>query len=151
MKKILILITGGMLGLSPVFSQNEIDALRYSQHQYGGTARFRSMAGAFGALGGDFSVLSLNPAGIGIYRKSEFTFTPSFFSQKTTSDFNGSNNYASQYLNAPYYQYNYLPTGQTGNYPYQTSTYYGGLRMYPYQTQNLYQQYPYSAYYPYAY
>jgi hypothetical protein len=77
------------LGFHPLFAQNEIDALRYSQILRGGTARFTSMGGAFGALGGDFSVLSTNPAGIGIYRKSEFTFTPSFFNQKTTSDFKG--------------------------------------------------------------
>jgi len=72
-----------------VFAQNEIDALRYSQLVRGGTARYTSMGGAFGALGGDFSVLSANPAGIGIYRRSEFTFTPSFFTQKTTSNFKG--------------------------------------------------------------
>jgi len=63
--------------------------LRYSQLTYGGTARFAAMGGAFGSLGGDFSVLSTNPAGLGIYRKSEFTFTPSFFNQKTTSNFKG--------------------------------------------------------------
>lgn len=84
-----MLAVGGVLLSALSFSQNEIDALRYSQHQYGGTARFTSMAGAFGALGGDFSVLSINPAGIAIYRRSEFTFTPSFFNQKTTSDFKG--------------------------------------------------------------
>jgi len=89
MKKTVILAIGGMLASSLAFAQNEIDALRYSQLQYGGTARFTSMAGAFGALGGDFSVLSTNPAGIAIYRRSEFTFTPSFFNQKTTSNFKG--------------------------------------------------------------
>ena len=78
-----------------IFAQNEIDALRYSQLMRGGTARSTSMGGAFGALGGDFSVLSVNPAGIGIYRKSEFTFTPSFFNQKTTSNFMG--NYLDDY------------------------------------------------------
>jgi hypothetical protein len=91
MKKKIILaaITFNMGLFSLAFGQNEIDALRYSQFMRGGTARFTSMGGAFGALGGDFSVLSTNPAGIGIYRKSEFTFTPSFFNQKTTSDFKG--------------------------------------------------------------
>jgi hypothetical protein len=34
-----------------------------------------SMGGAFGALGGDLSVLSVNPAGLGIYRSSEVTGT----------------------------------------------------------------------------
>ena len=89
MKTKVMLAVGGVLLSALGFSQNEIDALRYSQLQYGGTARSTSMSGAFGALGGDFSVLSVNPAGIGIYRKSECTFTPSFFMQKTTSDFKG--------------------------------------------------------------
>lgn len=71
------------------FSQNEIDALRYSQRQYGGTARFASMSGAFGALGGDMSTFSLNPAGIGIYRSSEITFSPSFFGKTTSSLYGG--------------------------------------------------------------
>lgn len=89
-KKIILAAITINLGLfSLALAQNEIDALRYSQLTYGGTARFTAMGGAFGSLGGDFSALSVNPAGIGIYRKSEFTFTPSFFNQKTTSDFKG--------------------------------------------------------------
>lgn len=83
------MVAGGVLLSAIAFAQNEIDALRYSQLNFGGTARFSSMSGAFGALGGDFSVLSTNPAGIGIYRRSEFAFTPGFFSQKTTSNFKG--------------------------------------------------------------
>lgn len=89
MKKLFMLALGGVLLSAPVISQNEIDALRYSQLRYGGTARFTAMSGAFGSLGGDFSVLSTNPAGIAIFRRSEFTFTPSFFNQKTSSDFKG--------------------------------------------------------------
>ena len=34
-----------------------------------------AMAGAMGSVGGDFSVLSINPAGIGLYRASEFSFS----------------------------------------------------------------------------
>lgn len=59
------------------YSQTVDDALRYSKQNYNGTARSLSMGGAFGALGGDFSSLSINPAGIAVYRSSEFTFTPS--------------------------------------------------------------------------
>lgn len=70
-------------------AQNEVDALRYSQNFYGGTARAIAMAGSYGALGGDFSSLSINPAGIGVYRGSEFTFTPSLIFGKTSSDYLG--------------------------------------------------------------
>lgn len=50
-------------------------AYTLSQHDLRGTARFISMGGAFGALGGDLSTLSQNPAGIGIYRSNEVGFT----------------------------------------------------------------------------
>jgi hypothetical protein len=59
-------------------AQNAEDALRFSQSFYGSTARSLSMGNAFGALGADFSSLSINPAGIGVYRKSEFMLTPGF-------------------------------------------------------------------------
>jgi len=71
------------------FSQTDIDALRYSQSSITGSARFTSMAGAFGALGGDFSSIIVNPAGLGIYRKSEFSFSTAFYVNHTTTDFIG--------------------------------------------------------------
>jgi len=88
MKKLLIFIL-----LASIFelskAQNETDALRLSQIFYQGTARSMAMGGAFGALGADFSTLSTNPAGIGLYRTSEFTLSPEIFYRKTTSDYNG--------------------------------------------------------------
>ncbi len=86
--KILILVMC-ILYTAISFAQNEVDALRYSQLTFGGTARSNGMAGAFGALGADFSGLSINPGGIAMYRKSELSFTPSIFSQTTTSNYNG--------------------------------------------------------------
>ncbi len=52
-------------------AQETFDALQMSQTELRGTARFQSMAGAFGALGGDLSTLTQNPAGIGVYRSSD--------------------------------------------------------------------------------
>lgn len=89
MKKEILLFTLSVITMS-IFGQTHMDALRYSQHTIGGTARSVSMGGAFGALGGDFSTLSSNPAGLGVYRKSEFTFTPEVYSSKTTSRYFGS-------------------------------------------------------------
>lgn len=62
---------------SALYAQDETDALRFSYLQPQGTARSMGIGGALGALGGDFTSLSINPAGIGVYRRSEFTFTPS--------------------------------------------------------------------------
>ena len=58
------------------FSQGIIDAYRLSSHQINGTARAASMGNAFGSLGGDFTSLSINPAGIAVYRSNELVFTP---------------------------------------------------------------------------
>ena len=57
-------------------AQNDIDAFRFSQYDYEGTARFMGAGGAFSAVGAEFSALNVNPAAIGVYKKSEITFTP---------------------------------------------------------------------------
>lgn len=70
------------------YSQSVDNALKYSRQEFNGTARSAAMGGAFGALGGDFSSLSINPAGIGVYRSSEFTFTPSIeYTESTNSGY----------------------------------------------------------------
>jgi len=74
MKKILTLISMVVVpGL--LCAQSVPTALRISQNDLRGTARFMSMGGAFGALGGDLSALSQNPGGIGIYRSNEIGLT----------------------------------------------------------------------------
>lgn len=45
----------------------------FSQRNYAyGTARSSAMAGAFTSLGGDLASMGINPAGLGMYRASEF-------------------------------------------------------------------------------
>ena len=78
-------------------AQTEIDALRYSRNDIVGTARFSAMAGAYGALGADFTTLSYNPAGIGFYQFSELSFTPSFGNMIATSYFGGGRNEDEKY------------------------------------------------------
>lgn len=56
-------------------AQDAFDVLQMSQTELRGTSRFQSMAGAFGALGGDISTLTQNPAGIGVYRNSDLGLT----------------------------------------------------------------------------
>lgn len=48
-----------------------------------------SMGGAFGALGGDLSTLSQNPAGIGVYRSNEIGFTLDLDAQHSLSNSQG--------------------------------------------------------------
>lgn len=56
-------------------AQGELDAYRFSKEDLHGTARAMSMGGAFGALGGDQTGVSINPAGIAVYRSSEVVGT----------------------------------------------------------------------------
>ncbi|HET6244873.1 MAG: hypothetical protein H0V01_06720 [Bacteroidetes bacterium] len=81
-----IIVSAGILQ-----AQTADDALRYSQFNVFGTSRYSSMGGAFGALGGDISVSSTNPAGLAIYRRSEFTLTPSVFARNVNSTFQNQN------------------------------------------------------------
>ncbi len=97
MKKLIILIGIGIVCANVANSQNDVDAMRYSQLTFGGTARFASMAGSMGALGGDMSCLSFNPAGIAVFRRTELSFTPTFVSQSTSSTFNGYNSSDSKF------------------------------------------------------
>ncbi len=54
-----------------------------------GTARFVGMGGAMGALGGDISVISSNPAGIGIFRSNDVSISFGFNNTSTKSNFSG--------------------------------------------------------------
>lgn len=70
MKKLFLFI--GILSMSFLSAQDITDALRYSQQDILGTARYRAMSGAFGALGGDLSALQINPAGSAVFFKSSW-------------------------------------------------------------------------------
>ena len=77
--------------------QNETDALRYSLTEPFGTARASGMASAFGALGGDFTSLSINPAGIGVYRRSEMALTFGISGYNTNTDYKNEQNSQSEF------------------------------------------------------
>jgi len=80
-----------------LIAQDEIDALRYSQTNFGGTARSMGLSGATGALGGDFGSLPNNPAGIAVYRRNEFTFSSYINNTQTKSSFIANNTSANKY------------------------------------------------------
>ncbi|WP_339634590.1 outer membrane protein transport protein [Bizionia echini] len=74
MKK-LILLSVAMLAMSQIYAQDISDALRYSQDNIQGTARFRALSGAFGALGGDMSAVSINPAGSAVFNTGHISMS----------------------------------------------------------------------------
>src|SRR5674476_1398762 len=84
MKKLILTLfaTAGLMSLS--FGQYVDQALIFSQQNYGSTARSKAMGNAFGAIGGDFSSLSINPAGIGVYLRSEVTGTLNILGRNNT-------------------------------------------------------------------
>lgn len=70
MKKI-SLFFGLLIGSVTVLTaQNVTDGLRYGMEDLTGTARYVSMGGAFGALGGDMSALNVNPAGSAVFNNN---------------------------------------------------------------------------------
>lgn len=89
MKRYFFLITIGLFMPFLIHAQDLADALRYSNIAVSGTARAGAMGNAFGALGGDFTSASINPAGIGLYRSSELTITPISGSTRVESMYYG--------------------------------------------------------------
>ncbi len=68
-------------------AQTDVDALRYSMLTPSGTSRGVGLNNAMGALGADFSALTINPAGLAVYRNSEFMLTPSIVSMRSNTDY----------------------------------------------------------------
>ena len=89
MKRIIIIISFIIGSFAALKGQYVDEALKYSQFFYGGTARFQAMGGAFTSLGGDLSVLSLNPAGLGMFRSTDVSFTPQMYFNNSTTEFGG--------------------------------------------------------------
>ena len=75
MKKLVLSLFATLGFISLSFGQYVDQALNFSQQNFGSTARSQAMGGAFGAIGGDFSSLSINPAGLGVYIKPEISAT----------------------------------------------------------------------------
>jgi hypothetical protein len=63
-------------------------ALLFSRTPIGGSARIQGVGGAQIALGGDYSSALSNPAGLGMFNRSEITFSPalSFYKANTGYD-----------------------------------------------------------------
>ena len=88
MKKYIFLLLIG-LTFSVAQSQEITDALRYAQDNLNGTARFRAMSGAFGALGGDLSSININPAGSAVFANNQVAITLSNYDTKNNSNYFG--------------------------------------------------------------
>ncbi len=99
MKKLLLLFVG-TLSMSTINAQDINDAVLYSEGEIQGSARFRGLSGAFGALGGDLSAININPAGSAVFTNSYASFTLANSNIKNkTSYFNGINTDSNSNIN----------------------------------------------------
>ena len=78
MKKLMFLILAAIT--LQATAQTPEDALRLSWLAPNGTPRSNALGGAMGSLGGDLSATSINPAGLGFYKSSEFYIAPNYIS-----------------------------------------------------------------------
>ncbi len=74
------------------YSQNDIDAIRYSRNGVNGTSRFVAMGGAFGAIGADLTCGAYNPAGLGVFRKGDIAYSGSLRTSNNQSIINNKSN-----------------------------------------------------------
>ncbi|MDC8000851.1 transporter [Aequorivita todarodis] len=86
MKKIAFLFMA-LFSLTFTIAQNTTDGLRYSTEQNIGTARFTALNGAMGALGGDFSAVSVNPAGGAVFLNSSLMLSASLFDVENKANY----------------------------------------------------------------
>jgi hypothetical protein len=68
-----VLCSSNLFAQVPLYTA---DAVRFSQTDGGGTARFVGLGGANVSLGGDISSISGNPAGLGFYNRSTWAISP---------------------------------------------------------------------------
>lgn len=88
-KKIILTLSFFAFSTIAIFSQNHIEALRYSQQFYSGSAKSEAMGNSLSAVGADFSSFITNPAGIAIYKSNHFSFTPNFIVNTTRGTLSG--------------------------------------------------------------
>lgn len=113
-KNIALSASLALLTAACAFGQGATDAFTLSQTQLRGTARYMSMAGAFGALGGDLSTLNQNPAGIGVYRSSEIGATLDIDMQRSTLN-TGFDPYTHKQTRAACNNFGYVGSVRTGS------------------------------------
>lgn len=89
MKKI-ILLSAALFSFAFLNAQDITDAVRYANDDISGTARFRAMGGAFGALGGDLSAININPASSSVFVNSKASFTLGYSDNSNEASYFGS-------------------------------------------------------------
>lgn len=88
----LLLAATLMLAANGLMAQSYTEtALMFSRTRPTGSARILGMGGAQISLGGDFSSSYSNPAGLGMFNRSEFTITPGYLNINTNGTYTAGN------------------------------------------------------------
>ncbi|GAA4461416.1 TonB-dependent receptor [Nemorincola caseinilytica] len=88
--RLFLLASAFGLGLPAAVAQDVNMAYYLANVNTQGTARSMGFGNALGSIGGDYSATSVNPAGLGIFRRSELSFTPSLRTSSASSQYLGS-------------------------------------------------------------
>ena len=85
-----------VVGISAMYfaQAQDVSTIRNTVEVYGngaqnGSSKYQGMAGSMGALGGDFSTMNTNPAGIGVNIASDFSATLNIDSYKNSASYVG--------------------------------------------------------------
>lgn len=96
MKRKILIVATALLMTFGAKAQDEItldsptlDGFNFSYMGLYGTASYVGRAGAIGALGGDFTAASYNPAGLGVFYSSRMSITPVIDYAGTQSEYMG--------------------------------------------------------------
>ncbi|WP_445715337.1 OmpP1/FadL family transporter [Flavobacterium sp.] len=92
MKKIFLFAAFSVSFFSRAQEMTTSDALRYSVENLNGTARFRGMSGAFGAVGGDLSSLNINPAGSLFFNNNFASASLTSYNNNNSANYFGTKN-----------------------------------------------------------
>lgn len=104
-----------LMFVAPAFAQGSSDAYLFSQTYYQGTAKALGMGNALGAVGGDMTAVCINPAGMGLYRSNEFTFSLDLLNNLNQSTYYGETSNANKFrLTLP--NVGYINAKQRSNY-----------------------------------
>ncbi|MDD5861316.1 MAG: hemin receptor [Prevotella sp.] len=79
--KYALIMSAAVLCAAPVAAQETYQDTKLIENELNGTARYVGMGGAMEALGADISTMSTNPAGIGLFRRSQVSVSGGLVAQ----------------------------------------------------------------------
>ena len=113
-KYFLLLLALGMFSI-PMAAQETYQDTKLMENELNGTARYVGMGGAMEALGADLSTMQSNPAGIGLFRKSQFAVSGGLVSQAgDNAKKNWGLNFKGDATNASFDQAGFVWASRTG-------------------------------------